>query len=80
MFVYIQQSKLYVHVFSDCCRYWKLHNEYHQHVTKKDFTYLRPVETSQVAGGTNILALQFSPLPGFLHLFHVVLVPVGSYV
>jgi hypothetical protein len=32
MFVYIQQSKLYEHVFSDCSRYWKLHNEYHQHV------------------------------------------------
>jgi hypothetical protein len=32
MFVYIQQSTLYEHVFSYCWRYWKVHNEYHQHV------------------------------------------------
>ena len=35
MFVYIQQSTWYEQVFSDCGRYWKLHNEYHQHVSRK---------------------------------------------
>ena len=33
MFVYIHQSTLYEHVFSSCGRYWKLHNEYNQHVS-----------------------------------------------
>ena len=32
MVVYIQQTKLHNHVFSYKDRYWKLHNEYHQHV------------------------------------------------
>ena len=35
MFVYIQQSTWYEQVFSDCGRYWKLHNEYHQHVQER---------------------------------------------
>ena len=32
MFGYIQQSKWSEHVFSCNDRYWKFHNEYHQHV------------------------------------------------
>ena len=35
MFVDIQQSKWSGPVFSDCGRYWKLHNEYHQHVQQR---------------------------------------------
>jgi hypothetical protein len=38
MFVYIQWSTLYEHVFSYCCRYGKVHNEYHQHVSQTSRT------------------------------------------
>jgi hypothetical protein len=34
MFIYIQHSKSSERVFSSCCRYWKLHNEYNQHVSE----------------------------------------------
>ena len=35
----IQHPKLYEHVFVQFDQYFKVHNEYHQHVYYKDFTY-----------------------------------------
>ena len=73
MFVYIQHSKWSEHVFSYYDRYWKVHNEYHQHV--QDFTYRGGRQPTRTQAAAQLCLFQIRQRQGRLPQFRTAFAP-----